>query len=192
LFERVAGDTIARRRTASMNIPQPWYALRVRPRRERVVADSLHCKGYDVFLALHRQRRRWSDRVAEVELPLFPGYVFARFDVQRRLPILKTPGVMFVVGIGHVPAPIDDAEIDALQILIKSQLELQPWPFLRIGQRVRIVGGPLNDAEGILTAVKKRNRLVVSITLLQRSVAVEVDQDCAWPLDPSAVQLKAS
>jgi transcription antitermination factor NusG len=174
-----------------MDIPQPWYALRVRPRTEKAVSESLQNKGYEVFLPFHRQRRRWSDRVVDIHLPLFPGYLFARFDVLRRLPILKTPGVMFVVGIGNVPAPIDDVEIDALQIVVKSHLELQPWPFLRVGQRVRIISGPLADAEGILTAVKSRSRLVVSINLLQRSVAVEVAQECAWPVN-GGPQLKAS
>jgi transcription antitermination factor NusG len=154
----------------------------VRPRCEKAVAESLRGKGYEEFLPLYRERRRWSDRVADVELPLFPGYVFSRFDVQKRLPILTTPGVMLVVSTGKVPQPVDDSEIEALQILVSSSLQLQPWPYLHIGQKVRILRGPLAGVEGILTAVKKQNRLVVSVTLLQRSVAVEVSEDWAWPV----------
>jgi len=166
---------------------QQWFALRVRPRAEKVVAEALRGKSYEEFLPLHRERRRWSDRVAEVELPLFPGYVFSRFDVRKRLPVLTIPGVMLVVSSGKVPQPIDDSEIEALQILAKSRLRLQPWPFLHIGQRVRIIRGPLAGAEGLLTSVKKQSRLVVSVTLLQRSVAVEIPEDSAWPVSPRDV-----
>jgi len=161
-----------------------WFALRVRPRSEKAVAEALRGKGYEDFLPLHRERRRWSDRVAEVELPLFPGYVFSRFDVRKRLPVLTIPGVMLVVGVAKVPHPIDDREIEALQILARSRLHMQPWPFLHIGQRVRIIRGPLAGADGILASVKNQSRLVVSITLLQRSVAVEVPEDSAWPVSP--------
>lgn len=158
-----------------------WFALRVKPRTERLVADALDGKGYEQFLPVHRERRRWSDRVTTIETPLFGGYVFCRFDVQRRLPILKTPGVLQVVGIGKTPYPIDAAEIDALKVLVGSGLPVDPWPFLYIGQRIEIVGGPLAGASGILMNVKGQDRLVVSITLLQRSVSVEVPQSCAWP-----------
>jgi transcription antitermination factor NusG len=166
-----------------------WFALRVRPRSEKAVAESLGGKGYEQFLPLCRQKRRWSDRVKEVQLPLFPGYVFSRFDVQKRLPILTTPGVMFVVSVGKVPGPIADSEIEALQILVRSRLQVEPWPFLHVGERVRIIGGPLTGAEGILTAMKGPSRLVVSITLLQRSVAVEIPEDCAWPVSSSDLRI---
>lgn len=163
-----------------------WFALRVRPRAEKVVADALRSKGYEEFLPLHLERRRWSDRIANVEMPLFPGYVFCRFDVQHRLPILTTPGVLLVVGIGKTPEPIDAAEIDSLRVVVDSRLKLQAWPYLHIGQRIQIIGGPLTGAEGILLSVKNQNRLVVSVTLLQRSVAVEIPENCAWPAAPVA------
>jgi len=163
-----------------------WFALRVRPRCEKVVADALAGKGYEQFLPLHLERRRWSDRVASVELPLFPGYVFCRFDAQHRLPILITPGVVAVVGAAKRPEPVDDGEIASLRILVASQLQLEPWPYLHVGQRVQIVGGPLAGAEGVLLAVRKphrdERRLVVSVALLQRSVAVEIPESCAWPV----------
>jgi len=171
-----------------------WYALRVKPRCEKAVADALGGKGYEEFLPLHRERRRWSDRVVSVELPLFPGYVFCRFDAQRRLSILTTPGVLFVVSAGKLPVPVDDQEVAALRILVASQLQLEPWPYLHVGQRIQIVGGPLAGAEGILLSVRKQqrheNRLVVSVTLLQRSVAVEIPESSAWPAS-SEVRLGA-
>jgi transcription antitermination factor NusG len=169
-----------------------WFALRVRPRAEKVVAEALQGKGFKQFLPLRRQRRQWSDRVTEVDFPLFPGYVFSRFDARDRLPIVTIPAVMHVVGIGKVPQPVDDAEIEALQALVRSRLEVEPWPFTHVGQRVRILHGPLAGAEGILEAVKTRNRLIVSVTLLQRSVAVEVPGDSAWPASPHEMPLHAA
>lgn len=165
-----------------MDSERQWFALRVRPRAEQVVAESLRQKGYEEFLPLHLQRRRWSDRVKVIQAPLFPGYVFARFDVLHRLPILTTPGVLLVVSTGQIPRPLDDGEIEALRILVASKLHLEPWPYLEVGQRVRIVRGPLNGAEGIITAAQRQKRLVVSITLLQRSVSVEIPEDSAWPV----------
>jgi len=169
-----------------------WFALRVRPRSEKVVAGSLRHKGCEEFLPLYRQKRRWSDRTAEVDLPLFPGYVFSRFDVRERLPILMIPGVMHVVGIGKAPLAVDDREIEALRLLVSSQLPLEPWPFRHIGRPVRIVSGPLAGAEGLLESVKARQRLVVSVTILQRSVAVEVFEDNAWPISPLDMPLLVS
>jgi transcription antitermination factor NusG len=112
-----------------------------------------------------------------VELPLFPGYVFCRFQVLRRLPILMTPGIVHVVGIGGVPAPIDEIEITSLQKAMQEKLAAQPTDFLQVGQRVRIVEGALSGVEGIVLDFKNSIQLVLSITLLQRSVRVEVDRD---------------
>jgi len=156
----------------------PWFALHVRSRHENSVAAILGGKGYECFLPLYRSRRLWSDRIKEIELPLFAGYVFCRFDMQRRLPILTTPGVVEVVGIAKRPIPIDDSEIAALQATLRSGLQSRPWPFLQVGQKVRVEAGPLCGVEGILLGFKGRQRLVLSVTLLQRSVAVEVDG--AW------------
>jgi transcription antitermination factor NusG len=161
-----------------------WYALRIKSRHEKIVASALFGKGYEVFLPLYRDRRRWSDRMKELELPLFPGYLFCRFDVMKRLPILTTPGIVQLVGVGKTPLPVDDAEITAIQSIVISRLNAQPWPYLQVGQRVRIEQGPLTGLEGILIALKKTHRLVVSVTLLQRSVAVEVDHDWARPVAP--------
>jgi transcription antitermination factor NusG len=169
-----------------------WFALRVRPRTEKLVAEVLRGKGCEQFLPLCRQKRQWSDRVAEVDLPLFPGYVFSRFDPTERQPIVTIPAVIQVVGFGKVPHPVDDAEIDALQALVRSQLDLEPWPFTHVGQKVRITCGPLAGAEGMLEAIKSRNRLIVTVSLLQRSVAVEIPGDSAWPASPLEMPLYAA
>lgn len=161
----------------------PWFALQVRPRFEKVVASTLLNKGYEGFLPLYRHRSRWSDRMKEIELPLFPGYLFCRFDVNRRLPILVTPGVMRVVGIGKTPHPVEDHEIAALQSIVLSGLRAEPRSYLNVGERVRIAIGPLAGTEGILSSVKGSNRLVVSVSLLQRSVAVDIDESWVVPLD---------
>jgi transcription antitermination factor NusG len=163
-------------------IKQPWYALRVRSRLEYTIATHLQGRDYEWFLPVYSCRRRWSDRIKEIELPLFPGYVFCRFDPLNRLPILSIPGVVNVVGVRRVPLPVDETEITALQSAAKWGLHRQPWPFLEIGQKVRIEYGPLCGVEGILLSFRGRCRLVLSLTLLQRSVAVEVDESWVQPL----------
>ena len=162
----------------------PWYALRVRPRFEKVVAATLLTKGYEGFLPLYRHRSKWSDRVKEVHLPLFSGYLFCRIDMNNRLPLLVTPGVIQIVGIGKTPHPVDDAEIAALQAIVLSGLQANPRSYLNVGERVRIEIGPLAGVEGILVAMKGSNRLVVSVSLLQRSVAVEIDESWVVPVKP--------
>ncbi len=162
----------------------PWFALQTRCRYESFVAKQLRHKGYEIFLPLYECRRRWSDRIKELELPLFPGYVFCRFNPLVRLPILMTPGVIQVVGVGKSPIPVDDADIADIQTAVRSGLPRQPWPFLQIGQRVRVERGPLCGLEGILLNIKGRDRLILSVTLLQRSVAVEVEDSWVSPIAP--------
>jgi transcription antitermination factor NusG len=162
----------------------PWYALQVRPRFEKAIASTLLSKGYEGFLPLYRHRSRWSDRMKEVQLPLFTGYLFCRLDLNRRLPVLITPGVMHIVGIGKIPHPVDEFEIAALQSIVVSGLQAEPRSYLSIGERVRIELGPLAGTEGILTSLKGSSRLVVSVNLLQRSVSVEIDESWVVPVDP--------
>jgi transcription antitermination factor NusG len=159
----------------------PWFALQVRSQRENHVADQLSAKGYELFLPLYSSRKRWSDRVKKVEEPLFPGYLFCRFDPYDRLPILKTPWLLQIVGFNHTPSPVDDEEISAVRRLIASGAAAEPWPFIAIGERVRIESGPLRGVVGVLTQLKGNHKLVVSITLLQRSVAVEIDSALVIP-----------
>lgn len=159
----------------------PWYALQVASRCEKAVACGLTLRGYSEFLPLYRSRRKWSDRLQDVDLPLFPGYVFCRVDVSRRLPVLLIPGVVRIVGLGKVPFPVDDGEIAAVQAVVKSGLLLQPCPFLKVGQTVTIEEGPLRNVSGILTEIRGSQQLIVSISLLQRSVAVAIPRSSIRP-----------
>jgi len=169
--------------TDNQNGASHWFALRVKSRAEKIVAAAASHKGFEKFLPLYCCRRRWSDRFTSVELPLFPGYVFCRLDPAHRLPLLTIPGVIHFVGIGRMPVPIDDSEIGAIQCAMRSGLWAEPFPFLNVGQRVLLNAGPLAGVEGYLVEVRKQHRIVISITLLQRSVAVEIDRDWVTPLD---------
>lgn len=155
-----------------------WYALRTKPRHEKMAALMLANKGYESLLPLYRSRRPRPGRTREVEMPVFPGYLFCQFDATVRMPILTTPGVVQVVGFGPTPHPIAEAEIAALQRLVNSPLQAEPWPYVQAGQTVYVREGPLQGVEGILLAIKNGHRLVLSVTLLQRAVAVEIDR--AW------------
>ena len=160
----------------------PWYAVQTRTTHEKRVASLLDYQQYEYFLPLHKARRRWSDRIKEMELPLFPGYVFCRFDVHARGPILKTPSVLGIAGIAGKPIPLEDHEIAAIQRIHRSGLGVSPHPFLRAGQRVRLEGGSMDGLEGIIEDTGRRNRLIVSVSLLQRSVAVEIDSAWVTPI----------
>jgi transcription antitermination factor NusG len=160
----------------------PWFALQVRSRYENIVTAHLSGMGYESLLPLYMCRRRWSDRFKEIECPLFPGYVFCRLNPLNRLPILTTPGVFHIVGMGKTPVAIDEAEIAAIQAAVKSGLPSQPWPFVQIGQRVRIEHGPLYGLEGVLLDFRGRHRLVLSVTLLQRSIAVQIEDAWVTPI----------
>lgn len=171
-------------RPAETASPQ-WYALAVKPRHDKAVSRTLENKGYETFVALYRQRRRYSTRYKSTDLPLFPGYVFCRFASFTKLPVLTTPGVIRILGAGRVPIPVDDSEITSLQTVLKFQFPATPLPFLHAGQKVRITAGALEGVEGIVTDLKQCLRLVLSVTLLQRSVLVEIDRDCVHPVDRS-------
>jgi transcription antitermination factor NusG len=161
---------------------QPWFAVRVKSNREKIVASIAQSKEFNVLLPIYHCRRRWSDRFMSVQLPLFPGYVFCQLNPANRMPILTIPGVLHFVGVGKIPMPIDDLEIGAIQTAVRSGLWAEPWPFLEVGQRVRLDHGPLAGVEGFLVEAHKKNRIVVSVTILQRSVAVEIERDWVTPL----------
>jgi len=160
-----------------------WYALQVRSRKESAVATELQAKGFECFLPIYTSVRQWSDRVKQVELPLFPGYLFCRFGLSNRQPLVVTTGVLQIVGIGKSPAPLDDAEINALQLAAASELPRQPWPYLSAGTRVRVIHGNLSGLDGILINFKGNHRVVLSVSLLQRSVALEIDLSWVMPLE---------
>jgi transcription antitermination factor NusG len=154
-----------------------WFAVKVKPKHEKSVSKILEYKGLEAFLPLFQARRRWSDRIRELQLPLFPGYVFSRFNPSRPAPILSTPGVYDVVRFGRTLAALDPLEITALQNLISSGLPSEPWPHLELGQVVEIEDGPLKGCKGVVVEFKKLPRLVLSVTLLRRSVLVELDRN---------------
>jgi transcription antitermination factor NusG len=148
---------------------------------ESRVAQNLSCKGYETFLPTYRAKRRWSDRIKSVELPLFPGYVFCRFDATRRLPVLIIPGVHHVVGIAGSPQAIEADEIDAIRTAVLSGMKCEPHPYVRVGQRVRITEGVLSGLAGFVVYIKNERRLILSVELLMRSVSVELDSTTVEP-----------
>jgi len=155
-----------------------WFALQVRSRRESSIAAQLIEQGYECFLPLYKSVRRWSDRMKELEQPLFPGYLFSRFDYLNCRSLLMTPGVQQVLGNGRSPIPVEEQELQSIRQALGSGLPNQPWPYLQVGERVRVNYGSLNNLEGFLINFKGSHRVVLSVTLLQRSVAMEID--LAW------------
>ncbi len=161
-----------------------WYAVETQSRQEMTVELLLANKGFEVFLPLHKVRRQWSDRIKEVDCALFPGYLFSRLnDGQRTLPVLTTPFVRGIVGAGGRPLQVPDEEIETVRAIVKSGLPATPWPFLKVGQRVQVTHGPLEGLEGLLWGFKKRHLLVVSVEILHRGVAVEIDSAWVRPLE---------
>jgi transcription antitermination factor NusG len=163
----------------------PWFALRVKPNYEKPVAAMLRGKGFEEFLPLHRTRRQWSDRVKVMDLPLFPGYLFCRLNLQDRMPLLTTPGFLYIVGIGRNPEPVDETEILAIRSVLRSGLPVTPWPSLMVGQKVQLKHGPLRGLVGVLTKIANQHRMYVSVTLLKRSVSVEVAPEWIQPMSPT-------
>lgn len=159
-----------------------WYAIRVQSKFEKAASNSLRGKGYQEFLPLYRAKRRWSDRIKEVELPLFPNYLFCRFNTGELLPILTTPGVIGVVSAGKKPIPVPDEEIDAVQAVLRSGLAAFPWPALQVGSRVLLERGPLAGIEGTVINLDKTARLIISVSLLQRAVSVEIERQWVRPI----------
>jgi transcription antitermination factor NusG len=155
-----------------------WYAVRVRPKGEVRASGELSARGFEAFLPTWHVRRRWSDRVKALEVPVFPGYLFCRFQLSERGRVLDAPAVIQILGIGGTPIPVSDTEIEAIQTLVTSHVTVTPWPYLRSGNRVRINYGPLAGIDGIVAKAEDgRSRVVVSVTLLQRSVAAEIERD---------------
>ncbi|HXJ94770.1 MAG TPA: UpxY family transcription antiterminator [Terriglobia bacterium] len=156
-------------------VSTPWYAVYTRHQHEKTVAHGLAGKEFEIFLPLYLAARRWNDRIARISLPLFPGYVFLRGDLERRLDILTTPGVHSLVSSGGQPASIADTEVEAVRRAVEARLPVEPCAFLNCGDRVRVTSGPLADLEGIVVRKKNSCRLVLSVELLEKSIAVEVD-----------------
>jgi transcription antitermination factor NusG len=151
-----------------------WHAVHTKHQHEKTVVHLLEAKGFETFLPLYVADHRWRDRTKRVSLPLFPCYVFLRGGLDRRLQVLKTPGVHGIVETAGRPGVIPDGEIVAIRRVLESSLPIEPFPFLQCGDRVRIISGPLAELEGVLVRKRDQLRLVLSVEMLRRSVAVEV------------------
>lgn len=155
-----------------------WFGIHVKSRCEFRAYDDLCLRGFEAFLPLWSVRRRWSDRIKKLELPLFPGYLFCRFALPDRFKVLNAAGVAQIVGIGKDPVPIGETEIRSIQTLVASKMALTPWPYLKAGQQIRIDNGPLAGVEGVvINAEDGKSRVIVSVTMFLRSVAVEIDRN---------------
>ncbi|MGH9695024.1 MAG: transcription termination/antitermination protein NusG [Bryobacteraceae bacterium] len=164
----------------------PWYAIQVKTSCEQRVRVHLEQRCYSVFLPTQRVRRRWSDRIKIVDAPLFPGYVFCQFDNHCPAKVITTPGVLNIVGLGRQPAAIANEEIAALQRLVRANIDAEPWPYFAVGQMVLVSAGPLAGVEGRVVNMANAWRLVISVTLLQRSVAVAVNREWLLPVRGAA------
>ena len=164
----------------------PWFAILVRTGREKTATLLLENAGYECLLPVSKCTRRWSDRTKVVEVPLFPGYFFCRMNPHNRLPVLITPGVIQIVGVGKTPIPVEEEEIAAVQRVEKSGISAMPWPYLQIGNVALIEEGPLRGLTGIVIKIKSGLKVVLSVNLLQRSVAAEIDRSWINPQLPVA------
>ena len=164
-------------RMSTRNHPWPWYAILTKTGREKSATLLLENSGFECYLPVSKSSRKWSDRVKEIDVPLFPGYLFCRMNPNDRLPVLITPGVVQIVGSGKTPIPVEEQEIAAIQRVGSSGLSAMPWPYLQVGQVARIEEGPLQGMSGIVVRIKSGLKLVLSVQLLQRSIAVEIDRN---------------
>jgi transcription antitermination factor NusG len=175
---------------AGVNQDSSWWALYTRHQHEKVVADTLTAKGFEVFLPAYESTRRWKDRTKILSLPLFPCYLFVRGGLDRKLQIVTTPGIHMILYHGDRVAVIPDQEIEAIQRAVGGPYRVEPHPFLKCGMRVRVTRGALDGVEGILIRKKNLCRLILSVDMLAQSVAVEVEatdvEPCALPA-PGAI-----
>jgi len=178
--ENISGSTVIE--STSEYVELRWYAAYTSPRHEKKVAQQMEGNRIQSFLPLYRSVRRWKDRSKELDLPLFPGYIFVRIALRDRLQVLQVPGVVQLVSFSGKPAVVPDAEIDALSRGLAGGLHAQPHPYLKVGKRVRVHSGPMSGVEGVLVRRKDKFRIVLSIHLIQRSVAVEVDESEVEPV----------
>lgn len=153
-----------------------WYAVYTRARHEKVVAEELWLRQIECFLPLQERLSRWKDRRKLVQFPLFPGYLFVHTDMDtRRLDVLKVPSVVRIVGFRGIPEPIPPSQIETVKSLVFNEIPLDPHPFIREGDRARILRGPLRGIEGLLVEKKNRYTFILSVDLIQQSVACEIE-----------------
>ena len=152
-----------------------WYAAYTSANHEKRIAEQLEQRSVEHFLPLHVSVRRWKDRRVRLQMPLFPGYVFVCFALRERLRVLQIPGVVHLVSFGGQPVTIKEEEIRAIRICLNNGSQVEPHPYLQTGHRARVKSGPLEGLEGIVLRRKNRTRFVLSLDLIKRSVAVEID-----------------
>ena len=157
------------------DLPCAWYALYTKHQHEKMVARVLTIKGFETLLPLYQSARRWKDRTKLLSLPLFPCYVFLKGGLDRRLDVMTTPGIYALVSNAGQPAAIPPAEIEAIRRAVESGARVEPHPFLKCGEWMRVKSGPLAGIQGILVRKKNLCRLVLSVEMLGKSAAVEVD-----------------
>lgn len=153
-----------------------WYAAYTRANHERRVAQELAERGVEHFLPQYQSRRKWKDREVELALPLFPGYVFVRMALEHKLRVLQVPGVACLVSFAGKPAVVPAEEFARIQELLNRRVLATPHPYLNVGRRARVLDGPFAGLEGIVVRRNKRNRLVISLDLIERSIAVELGE----------------
>ena len=153
-----------------------WYAIQTLPRHEKKIAAELHQKSIKSFLPLVTEKHQWSDRRVSVNTPLFPGYVFVRItqDQSSRVAVLRTVGVRNFVGMRGMGDPIPDSQIDGVQAIVSKGVPFSSSTFINVGQRVRVRGGSLEGVEGIVTSVNGDKSLVISVDLIQKSLAIRI------------------
>jgi len=152
-----------------------WYAAYTRANHEKHVADQLAGRGVESYLPQYESVRKWKDRKVQLRMPLFPGYVFVRLALQNRLKVLQVPGVAYIVGFAGRPTAVPEEEFARIRGLLQKGLRAEPHRYLEAERRVRVRSGPLEGMEGIVVRRKNGNRLVISLELIQRAVAVDLD-----------------
>jgi transcription antitermination factor NusG len=152
-----------------------WYAAYTRANHERRVADQLQEREVEIFLPQYESVRRWADRKVRLMRPLFPGYIFVHVALHNRLRVLQVPGVACLVGFAGKPVAVPEEEFARIRGFLQKGRRAEPHPYLAVGRRVRVRNGPLEGLEGIVARRKNGNRLVVSLELIQRAMAVDLD-----------------
>jgi len=153
-----------------------WFAAYTSANHEKRVAEQLEERAVEHFLPLYASVRRWKDRRVTLQMPLFPGYVFVHFALRDRFQVLQIPGVVHLVNFGGHPAPVPEEDVRAIQNCLARGQRVEAHPYLRAGRHARVKNGPLQGLEGIILRRKNTTRLILSFDLIQRSVAVEIDE----------------
>ena len=171
-----------------MNDPFQWFAVYLRSRHEKAVNEEMHARGIETFLPLREILSQWKDRKRRVQVPLFGGYIFVHVPIrQRRLDVLNVPGVVRIIGLNNAPEPVPDQEIEAVQAFLNTTIRYDPYPYLTVGRRVEIKRGALKGVEGILLKKKNKFTFVLSVHLIQQSVALEIDASDIEPVNSCSI-----